>query len=199
MNAGMDVVLTALNQAIELEIQGQRFYLEAAGCTTGSKGAAMFRSLADDEAIHERILRRQVDALTQGEGWLPVLSPSTLRLRSGQAALGINSSTLLTVNSVEGLPEGVAEVAADLTALVFPQGEKVCGEVLRPDGSDLDALLFALQVENESFNLYREMAGKVEEANGKRMYEYLANAERGHFERLMLNYEHLSTAGSWAG
>jgi hypothetical protein len=30
------------------------------------------------------------------------------------------------------------------------------------------------------------------------MYEYLANAERGHFEQLMLNYEHLSATGNWA-
>jgi rubrerythrin len=142
MNTGNNVALTALNQALELEIQGQRFYLEAAECTTDPKGAEMFRSLADDEVIHERILRRQLDALTQGEGWVPVLS------------------------MVEGLPEGIAEVTAE--------------------------------IENKSFDLYREMAGKIEDPNGKRMYEYLANAERGHFEQLMLNYEHLSTVGSWA-
>jgi rubrerythrin len=166
MNTEIDTTLTVLNQAIELEIEGQHFYLKAAECTTDPKGAEMFRSLADDEVIHERILRRQLDALTQGEGWV--------------------------------LPEGVAEVTADLAALIFPESEKVCEEILRPDESDLDALLFGLQIENKSFNLYREMAEKTEDPNGKRMYEYLADAERGHFERLMLNYEHLSTVGSWA-
>ena len=166
MNTGTNAALTALNQAIELEVKGQRFYLEAAECTTNPKGAEMFRSLADDEVIHERILRRQLDALTQGEGWV--------------------------------VPEGVDEVTADLTALIFPQSEKVCEETLRPDESDRDALLFALQIENESFNLYREMAQTTEDPNGKRMYEYLAKIERGHFDLLMLNYEHLSTTGSWA-
>jgi rubrerythrin len=171
MNTGTNTALSALNQAIELEVKGQRFYLKAAECTTNPKGAEMFRSLADDEVIHERILRRQLDALTQGEGW-------------------VKSSLLL--------PEGVDEVTADLTALIFPEGEKVCEETLRPDESDRDALLFALQIENESFNLYREMAQTTEDPNGKRMYEYLAQTERGHFELLMLNYEHLSTTGSWA-
>jgi rubrerythrin len=166
MNTEIDTTLTVLNQAIELEIEGQHFYLKAAECTTDPKGAEMFRSLADDEVIHERILRRQLDALTQGEGWV--------------------------------LPEGVAEVTADLAALIFPESEKVCEEILRPDENDLDALLFGLQIENKSFNLYRGMAEKTEDPNGKRMYEYLADAERGHFERLMLNYEHLSTVGSWA-
>ena len=174
MSTRDNVALAALNQAIELEIEGQRFYREAAECTTDPKGAEMFRSLADDEVIHERILRRQLDALTQGEGWVPVLSV------------------------VEGLPEGVDEVTADLAALIFPQSAKVCEETLRPDESDLDALLFALQIENQSFNLYCEMAEKTKDPNGKRMYEYLADAERGHFERLMLNYEHLSTTGTWA-
>ena len=174
MSTGNNAALAALNQAIELEVKGQRFYLEAAECTTNPKGTEMFRSLADDEAIHERILRRQLDTLTQGEGWVPVLS------------------------MVEGLPEGVDEVTADLAALIFPDSEKVCEEAVRPDDSDLDALLFALQIENESFNLYREMAQTTKDPNGKRMYEYLVNAERGHFEQLMLNYEHLSTVGSWA-
>jgi len=173
MSTETDAALAALNQAIELEVKGQRFYLEAAECITNPQGVEMFRSLADDEVIHERILRRQLDALTQGEGWVPVQS------------------------TVEGLPEDIAEIVADLTDL-FPAVEEVCAEAVRPDDSDLDALLFGLQIENESFELYREMAQATEDPNGKRMYEYLADAERGHFEQLMLNYEHLSTTGSWA-
>jgi rubrerythrin len=174
MNTGTHAALTALNQAIELEVKGQRFYLEAAERTTNPKGAEMFRSLADDEAIHERILRRQLEALGKGKGWMPVLS------------------------MVEGLPQGVAEVTSDLTAPLFPEGEEAFQKAVRPDASDLDALLFALQIENESFNLYRELAQTTDDPNGQRMYKYLANAERGHFELLMLNYEHLFTVGSWA-
>ena len=165
MSKGTNAALTALSQAIELEIEGQRFYLKAAECTANAKGAEMFRSLADDEVIHERILRRQLDALTQGEGWV--------------------------------LPEGVAEVTADLTTPLFPESEEAFQKAVQPDASDLDALLFALQIENESFNLYSELAQTTDDPNGKRMYEHLADAERGHFELLMLNYEHLSTEGSW--
>jgi len=174
MDKEIETALTALNQAIELEIKGQRFYLEAAERTTNPKGAEMFRSLADDEVIHERILRHQLDALTQREGWAPVLS------------------------TVEGLPEGISEVTVDLTTPLFPEGEESFKKAVRPDDSDMDALLFAIGIENDSFNLYRELAEKTDDPNGKRMYEYLAAAERGHFEQLMLNYQHLSTVGSWA-
>ena len=166
MSTGDNAALAALNRAIELEVEGQRFYLEAAECTTNPKGAEMFHSLADDEVIHERILRHQIDALTRGEGWV--------------------------------LPEGVAEVSTDLGALIFPESEKVCEGAVRPGDSDLDALLFALQIENKSFDLYRDLAQTTDDPNGKRMYEYLAEVERGHFERLMLNYEHLSAVGNWA-
>jgi rubrerythrin len=171
MSTGNNTALAALNQAIELEVKGQRFYLEAAERTANPKGAEMFHSLADDEVIHERILRRQLDALNKGEGW-------------------VKSSLLL--------PEGVAEGKADLTTPLFPESKEEFQRAVRPDASDQDALLFALQIESESFNLYREMAQTTDDPNGKRMYEYLANAERGHFELLMLNYEHLSTVGSWA-
>ena len=174
MDTGTNTALTALNQAIELEIEGQRFYLKAAERTSNPKGAEIFRSLADDEVIHEHILRRQLEALGKGEGWVPVLS------------------------MVEGLPEGVAEVTSDPTLSLFPEGEEMLQKAVQPDASDLDALLFALQIENKSFNLYRELAQTTDDPNGKRMYEYLADAERGHFEQLMLNYEHLSTVGSWA-
>ena len=166
MNTEANTALTALNQAIELEIEGQRFYLKAAERTSNPKGAEMFRSLAGDEVIHERILRRQLEALGEGKGWI--------------------------------LPEGIAEVTSDLTAPLFPEGEEAFQKAVQPGDSELDALLFALQIENESFNLYRELAQTTDDPNGKRMYEYLADAERGHFEQLMLNYEHLSAAGSWA-
>ena len=119
---GINEALTALQRAIELEEKGQEFYRQAAERTTNPKGAEMFRSLADDEVLHERILRRQLEALGEGKGWV--------------------------------LPEGVAEATPDLPASLFPEGGEALREVVRPDASDEDALLFALQIENEAFNLY---------------------------------------------
>jgi len=162
---GVDEALTALQRAIELERKGQEFYRQAAERTANPKGAETFRSLADDEVLHERILRRQLEALSEGKGWV--------------------------------LPEGVAEATPDLPASLFPEGDEGLREVVRPDASDEDALLFALQIENEAFNLYRELGQATEDPNARQTYEYLAQAEQGHFDVLMLNYEHLTTTGSW--
>lgn len=46
--------------------------------------------------------------------------------------------------------------------------------------SDLDALLFGLDIENRSYDLYRRAASETTNAEGKAMFEFLAEEERGH-------------------
>ena len=156
--------MDALKQAIELESKGHKFYLKAAERVTDPKGAEMFRSLADDEVLHEDILNRQLESLTGGKGWV--------------------------------LPENV-QVEADLETPLFPEG-KAIEKAVQSDAGEMNALLFAIGIENDSFNLYREQAKTAQDPTAKQIYEYLVDAERTHFNLLMLNYEHLSTTGHWA-
>lgn len=160
-----DEALAALRKAIQLEQEGQAFYRKAAERTANPKGAATFRSLAEDEVLHEKILRRQMEALASGEGWRAL--------------------------------DEVGEVTGELPASLFPQGEEGLKKAVSPEASDADALLFALQIESDSYNLYRELALQTEDLHGKRMYQHLARAEQGHFEVLMANYEHLAATGMW--
>lgn len=157
--------LAALQKAIQLEQEGQVFYRKAAERTVNPKGAATFRSLAEDEVLHEKILRRQMEALAGGEGWCE----------------------LSEVGAVEG----------DLPASLFPRSEEGLKRAVSPEASDLDALLFALQIESQSYNFYRDLALRTTDPAGKRMYQYLAHAEQGHFDVLMANYEHLTATGVW--
>ena len=53
------------------------------------------------------------------------------------------------------------------------------------------------KIENDSFNLYTEQAKAATDPNAKSLYEYLVDAERTHFNLLMLNYESLSSVGSF--
>jgi rubrerythrin len=162
---GNKASMEALRKALELEETGQEFYVGAAGRTVDPKGKDMFRSLADDEALHARIIQREIDALAKGEGWQ--------------------------------VPEASAEGEVDLDTPLFPKGKAELEKAVRPDASDLDALLFALKIENDSFNLYVEQAKAATDPNAKRLYEYLVGAERTHFNLLMLNYESLSAAGNF--
>jgi rubrerythrin len=83
----------------------------------------------------------------------------------------------------------------DLDKSLFPP-EK---EAVSSEASDTDALLFALQIENESYELYKKAASETGDPAGKKMYQFLADQERTHFDILMLNYEHLTSTGSWRG
>jgi hypothetical protein len=83
----------------------------------------------------------------------------------------------------------------DLDKPLFPP-EK---EAISPRASDTDALLFALQIENQSYELYRKAAAETADPAGKKMYQFLASQERTHFDILMLNYEQLVSYGSWRG
>jgi rubrerythrin len=167
MGTETNAALDALKKALVLEQNGQRFYLEATERTADPKGANMFRSLADDEVIHAKVIQRQIDALAEGGNWVS--------------------------------PEGVDEVKADLETPLFPEGKVELEKAIRPDASDLDALLFALKIENDSFNLYAEQAKVAKDPNAKRLYEFLVDAERTHFDLLMLNYESLSSNAGWVG
>ena len=87
----------------------------------------------------------------------------------------------------------------DLDKPLFPPGGEAVEKAIAPETSDTDAMLFAMQKENESYELYRKAATETDDPTGKDMYQRLASYERVHFDVLMLNYEHLVSTGSWRG
>ncbi len=61
--------LALLEQALCLEADGEAFYRQAAAATEDEAGRRMFLELAEQEADHQRILRRQVDSLRASGLW----------------------------------------------------------------------------------------------------------------------------------
>jgi len=95
------------------------------------------------------------------------------------------------------MPEiGVAR--ADWDQPLFPKDPGLFSKAVRSDAGDADALLFAIQAENTSFELYRKLARETQDDAGRSMFRWLASVERGHFDRLMLNYESVLGSGVWA-
>jgi len=95
------------------------------------------------------------------------------------------------------LPE-VDEVETGWSEPLFPKDSDIFNKTVGADTDDTDALIFAIQAENKSYELYREMANTSEDPAAVAMFQWLATAERGHFNQLMLNYESLMTEGHWA-
>lgn len=86
------------------------------------------------------------------------------------------------------IPELDQVQPVDARAPIFPAG-KQAPEVLPPKPSLEDALLFGLDTEIKSYELYRHCAGSIDNPEARQMFEKLAAAERGHFDTLMMRYE----------
>ncbi len=73
--------LDILQQAAEKEQDARRFYLDAAGQTGDPRGQEMYRFLADEEAIHLRVVQIQIKALSEGQGWIasPEVQPTAFQ------------------------------------------------------------------------------------------------------------------------
>ena len=157
--------LEALQQAIRLETEGQRFYLEAAEKSQDSKGKDMFQMLAGDEEIHLRLVQKQYQSLKETGQW--ATNPP------------------------------LKQKPVDLDKPLFPKGKEGAEKTITPDFSEVDALLFALDVESKSYNLYRLAAQEADSATGKEMYTFLAGEERIHFDTLMLRYDLVAGPQAW--
>jgi rubrerythrin len=114
-----------------------------------------------------------------------------LRILERQLKAVQSGNRCLVLSEVEDVESGWSEP-------LYPKDPDILKKVVRPEANDADALIFAIQAENKSFELYREMANTSEDPAAVAMFKWLAEAERGHFNQLMLSYESLITQGHWA-
>ena len=63
--------------------------------------------------------------------------------------------------------------------------------------TDLQALAYAMKMEQEGAKYYHDFAGKCRAHNSKVMFEALAKMEGEHFSILEEQYDALSTGGTW--
>ncbi len=68
--ASCKVALTALEKAMEVERQGKAFYEEAAEHIQDPMGKAVFRTLAQDEVQHLRLLQAEYEAISADKEWM---------------------------------------------------------------------------------------------------------------------------------
>ncbi len=94
--------------------------------------------------------------------------------------------------SLEDLPVSSAVLPLDVADPIFPRGVSPL-EVLPPEPTVNDALIFGMSSEMKSVRLYREAARQAEPGSAVyRLLVQLINAEVGHFNTLMQRYEALN-------
>ncbi len=97
------------------------------------------------------------------------------------------------VSSSEIKPVGI-----DLGKSLFPRGREALEKTITAKSTDWDALVFGLDIEIKSYDLYRKAAQETADSPGKAMFEFLAGEERGHFDILMMRYDSLFGPMAWS-
>ena len=92
----------------------------------------------------------------------------------------------------------VKPVQIDLDKPLFPEGKEALDKTVTAKSSDSDALLFGLDIETKSFDMYRRAAVGTADALCKAVFEFLAGEEKGHFDILMMRYEYLAGPIGWS-
>ncbi|MDP2729950.1 MAG: ferritin family protein [Dehalococcoidales bacterium] len=90
----------------------------------------------------------------------------------------------------------IKPVEIDLDKPLFPGGKKALEKTVTTKSSDWDALLFGLDIEIRSYDMYRQTAAKTQDPLGKQTLQFLAGQEQSHFNLLMMRYESLFGYGA---
>lgn len=69
MNTEQDNTLKALQAAIQMELDGQEFYLKASQASTSDLGAKLLRSLADEEDLHRQKFEEIYRSIQEKGDW----------------------------------------------------------------------------------------------------------------------------------
>jgi rubrerythrin len=157
--------LAVLEEAMRNEVDGQRFYVQAAAKSVSSRSQATFTTLAADEAEHLRILQKEYESLKGSGKWV-------------------------AATKVIGSQERRAEP-------LFPQDEKAAERTAQAIKSDLEALEFAMGIEERAFKLYTKASQETDDPHARAIYKYLTNQENGHYKLIQRAHQYLTSPGEW--
>ncbi|MFZ5916373.1 MAG: ferritin family protein [Chloroflexota bacterium] len=96
-------------------------------------------------------------------------------------------------------PAGIRSGPLDDFQTLFGAAREKLRQYTRPDDKELDALIIALEMEDNSYKAYRQALEVTVDAVGELVLQHLARAEQTHFDLVMQNYESLLYRQHWQG
>ncbi len=110
MSSQIESVLKALEEGKQLEQEGLAFYRGAAERTKSEKGKEVFRSLSQDEAMHQRLIQRQIDHLSAEGKWLEMPEAKGEK---------VDLSESIFPQGREGLEKAIKADTSEIEALIW--------------------------------------------------------------------------------
>jgi len=163
-------VIKAIETAIQIEKDGLAFYTQAAQQVDDPTAKRMFQSLAKDEAAHLKLFEDVHERLGSEESW-----PSPEQVAAAS-------------------PGEIGRLIPPSPS-IFPSGNEI--RKAEVPERQLAALKRGIQAEEDSIAFYSEQMSEVEDADGRAMYAYLVEQEKGHRTILQGEYDYLTNTGFW--
>ncbi len=169
MNEGIDFAVSVLRQAMGNELEGRALYLEAVERTEDELGQKMFRSLAQDEEDHLRILQVEYGSLMGTGEWLDL---EAIKEKEPDPSLRLFPEE---ERFEKLIPEGASDLEALELAMEFEKRGYLLYEKAAAETLDLTAqaiFRFLVQEESRHFALLDNA------------HDYLANQGIWYFDDL---------------
>jgi len=163
--------LGVVRRALRNEIAGQSFYSDAAFQCIDPWAKEIFATLAREEDGHARLLLAQYEALLDQGRWL---DPETAWERSANV---------------------------DITRFTFPDEEpgeelfpphRPAGQTIDRRASDLDALAFAIHLEQSAIEMYSSSSRTTDDPIAQKVYHFLLDEETPHYHQFRTEWEKLA-------
>ena len=161
-------VLEILQEALQIEKDGEEFYEEAAQCADNVLAEKTFRGLANAERKHARLFQAYYDKMTQAQDWPPVKEMVKQSTSAPQLAREI-------FGQVQEDTEGNCQVTEDVDELYDR----------------------AMEIERRSIDFYQQQHDDAQDDAQRDFFEYLIDQERGHLRILSRTQEFLADPASW--
>jgi len=156
-----------------IERDGYRFYTEIAEMAASPQGRDMFLKLADDEALHLKLLLIEYRSLESGQGWIDPTKAIKQDLELDPAN---------PVLPGEEYPEKFP---------IFTPAREHTVE------NDIAALEFGMETEHLTYELYHGQAQAASDPAAKQAFEFLAREENRHYKLLQNTRDYLAQRHTW--
>ncbi len=158
-----------LQKTIKSEAEGYSFYLAAAEFVEDEKGKRLFRQLAKDELDHLKALKSLSIALEKEGKWIDY-----------EKAVDLS----ISMNEDEKLS-------------LFPEKDLI-PELLGSDATDVDALNFAIKIEEEAHAYYSNVFERSSSKEERSFIAVLRNLEETHLKLLKWELHSVTIGGIWS-
>lgn len=157
----------ALETALEMEVEGKKFYQKAGQKSISTLAQEVFKHLAAEEDVHFKKVTQVYRELAAGKGW--PAKESALEHKKHMKII-----------------ERVVKDAMDRMDISF-----------QAPASEIEALKVGMSMEDKSYSLYRNLEKESESPAERAFFKALTGEERVHYLALQSSHEFLLNPQGW--